>query len=123
MLKHKYGLKMPDFYIEWSLVYEKKKDLKEAINVLELGLKQECLKSNYKLNVHLNRLKSEQTEQPPKVLIQKFAFDYNLIYPDKTTNEEYSFEERRAQVLLSAYAKYEIKEKQYINEINELKFQ
>ena len=114
---------MPDFYIEWSLVYEKKKDLKEAINVLELGLKQECLKSNYKLNVHLNRLKSEQTEQPPKVLIQKFAFDYNLIYPDKTTNEEYSFEERRAQVLLSAYAKYEIKEKQYINEINELKFQ
>ncbi len=118
---------MSDFYIEWSLVHEKKKDLKEAINVLELGLKQECLKSNYKLNVHLDRLKSEQnqeqTEQPTKVLIQKFAFDYNLIYPDKTTNEEYSFEERRAQILLSAYAKYEIKEKQYINEISELKLQ
>jgi len=133
MYNHKYGLKMADLYIEWSHVLENNNDLKEAIKILELGLKQECLKSNVRINNHLNKLKPEHKpeaqkakEQPlpvQKVLVQKFAFDFRLIYPDPETNEEYSFEERRAQVIRSAYAKYEIKEQQYINQINELKLE
>ena len=139
MYKHKYGLKLNEFYVEWAMLFEKENQLDEAIKKIEIGLSH--LKNDHKLDDYYYKLKSkklvnESTFHPVEVLSQfdtqptqcesnkkKFVFNAHLVYPNAA--EEFSFEEIRSPVYHKAYNVYKLKLEidtlKYINEINELK--
>lgn len=115
MFKHKYGLKQADFFIEWAMLFEKKGDLEDAIQTIELGLKQSSLSTNPKLNNYYRSLKPETAAQlePAKNEDKKFAFNFKMLYPSGPNGDEFSFEESKAQVYYKTCQKY-------IEQINEL---
>ncbi len=143
MYKHRYGLKLNEFYLEWAMLFEKDNQLDEAIRTIELGLT--YLKNDCKLNEYFYKLKSKKlvneshfsyaTDAPEAIMQQqqqqqsvqmekkKFSFNYHLVYPDQ--NEEFSFEEIRSAVYYKAHdllkPALERETKKYIDEINELK--
>lgn len=143
MYKHRYGLKLNEFYLEWAMLLEKHNQLDEAIRTIELGLTH--LKNDCKLDEYYYKLKSkklineshfssgsyaqqplvqqQQQQQSFQMEKKKFAFNYHLIYPDQ--DEEFSFEEVRSAVYYRAYEllkpQLERETQKYIDEINELK--
>ena len=109
MFNHRYGLKQSEFYLEWAMLYEKDGQLDEAIKTIEIALKRSDLDCNLKLDNYYQQLtgtpiQKDQIEPP-----RKFAFNYNIIYPNKLDGEEFFFEECKAQIYYKAYDLYKPK--------------
>lgn len=130
MNKHKYCVKLGQFYIEYAKILENV-DLSKAFTLLRNALKQDLIDEEQSKLVrdYLEDLRTRVSDSSPqnnetfvkeKTTQVKFAFSYLMLKPDPNGEEEYQFEEVRAR---KYYALYEIQQKEqqkYQSKIEEL---
>ena len=134
MYKRNYGVKIAGFFIEWATLLDNAGQLDEAIKTAELGLSQASLRQNiilkefhkellFKKSPHLVKNLQENNQESDRVLVKKFAFKDQYVYP--SSGGEFSFEELKAQVYYrvqeAIQPSFEKEKSKYLELIDDLK--
>lgn len=130
MNKHKYCVKLGQFYIEYAKILEGI-DRQKSFTLLRNALKGNLMNKeqsklveeyleNLRTRVYEEKNQNAEIKEEEKNIQVKFAFSYLMLKPDPNKEEEFQFEEIRARNYRTIYEVKQNEEQKYKKKIEEL---